>query len=189
MSVHCFPDGGALRRPRTRQRPKAGGSESYTKVRVSGCDKSGKWARRAGYLKDNAHNFLPDVQPPLPYSHRARRVAPRLHALFGCYHPPCEEVLQAAEREMLEENCGMFVERHLQPLQSAIGRLRRGPRLRGGEGRLKRNSFFRLCPVLASGLRGPLFGTFAPRYIGWTVLAMQDGAVGGRILRGDHCRL
>jgi hypothetical protein len=111
--------GSALHRPRTRQQPKAGGIESYTKVRVSGCDKSGRWARRAGTSKITTH---------LPYSHRARRVAPLLHALFGCYLPPCEEVRQPAERELLKENCGTVAMRHLNPLKSAIGRLLlRGP--------------------------------------------------------------
>jgi hypothetical protein len=154
---------------------------------VSSCDKSGRWARRAGgYLKDHARNFRLDVQPPLPYSHRARRVAPKLHALFGCYLAPCEEVLQAAESELLEENCRTLPERHLFPLQSAIGRLPlRGPQLRGGEEHLKRNLFLRLCLVPTSGLRGPLFGTFAPRYDGRIVLVMLDGAVGGGILCSD----
>jgi len=132
--------------------------------------------KAGGYLKDHARNFRLDVQPPLPYSHRARRVAPQLHALFGCYLAPCEEVPHAAERELLEKNCGTLAKRHLHPLQPAIGRLLlRGPQLRGGEGRLKRNLFLRLGPVPTSGLRGPLFGTFAPRDIGRTVLAMLRG--------------
>jgi hypothetical protein len=33
-------------------------------------------------------------------------VVQQLHALFGCYFHPREEVLQAAERDMLEENFG-----------------------------------------------------------------------------------
>jgi hypothetical protein len=45
--------------------------------------------------------------------------------------------------------------------------------------------FLRLSPVPTSGLRDPLFGTFAPRHIGRTVLATLAGAVGGGILRSD----
>jgi hypothetical protein len=121
-------------------------------------------------------------------------VAPQLHSLFGCYRAPCEEVLQTAKRELLEENCRTLTKRHLHPLHSAIGRLLfRGPPLRGGEGHLKRNLFLRLSPVPASGLRGPIFGTFAQRYNGRTVLAMLDGAVGGgicvAILRSDYFQL
>jgi hypothetical protein len=52
-----------------------------------------------------------------------------------------------------------------------------------------RNLFLRLCTVRASGLRGPLFGTFSPRHVGQTVLAMLAGAVGGGILRSDYCQL
>jgi hypothetical protein len=117
--------------------------------------------KAGGYLKDQARNFrLNNVLPPSPYSHRVRRVAPQLHALFDCYLSPCKEVLQAAERELLEDNCHTLAENYLHPRQSAIGRLLlRGPQLRGGEGRLKRNLFLRLCLVLASGPRGPLLGT------------------------------
>jgi hypothetical protein len=43
--------GGALHRPRTRQRPKAGGRETYTKVRMSGYENSSWWAERAGTSK------------------------------------------------------------------------------------------------------------------------------------------
>jgi hypothetical protein len=46
-----------------------------------------------------------------------------------------------------------------------------------------------LCLVPASGLRGLLFGTFAPRPMERNVLAMLAGAVGGGILRNDYCRL
>jgi hypothetical protein len=46
-----FRRGDALHRPRTRHRPKVDGIEQYTKVRVSGCEKSGRWARRAGTSK------------------------------------------------------------------------------------------------------------------------------------------
>jgi hypothetical protein len=142
--------------------------------------------KAGGYLKDHARDFRLDVQPPLPYSRRVRRVAPQLHAMFGCNLAPCEEMLQAAERELLEESCCTLAERHLHPLQSAIGRLLlRGPQLQGGEGRLMRNLSLRMCPVPASGLRGPLFGTFAPRHIRRTVLAMLDGDVSGGVLRSD----
>jgi hypothetical protein len=45
------------------------------------------------------------------------------------------------------------------------------------------NLFLRLCPMPTSGLRAPLFGTFAPRHIGRTMFALLDGDVGGGILR------
>jgi len=44
----------------------------------------------ANDLKDRARKFRLDVWPPLPYMHRARRVAPQLHTLFGCYLPPAK---------------------------------------------------------------------------------------------------
>jgi hypothetical protein len=78
--------------------------------------------KAGGHLKYHVRNFRLDVQPPLPYSQRARRVAPQLHALFGCCLAPCEEVPKAGERELLEENYGTLAKRHLHPLQSAIGR-------------------------------------------------------------------
>jgi hypothetical protein len=49
--------------------------------------------------------------------------------------------------------------------------------------------FLRLSLVPTSGLRGPLFGAFAPRHVGRTVLAMLAGAVGGGILRSDYFQL
>jgi hypothetical protein len=117
-------------------------------------------------------------------------MAAQFHALFGCYLPPAnEEVLQAAKREQLEENCGTLAERHLHPLESAIGRLlRRKLQLQGGVGRLKRSLFLRMCLVRASGLRDSLFGTLAPRHIGRIVLALLDGGVVGGIQRRDSCR-
>jgi hypothetical protein len=95
-----------------------------------------------------------------------------LHALLSCSLPPCEEVRQAAERELLEENRGTLAKRHLISLESAIGRLLRcGPQLRGGEGR---DLFLRLCLVLASGLRGPLFGAFCAE-VYWADYASDVG--------------
>jgi hypothetical protein len=103
---------------------------------------------------------------------------------------PYEEVLQTTERELLEENCGTLAERYLRPLLSAIGCLIfLRPQLRGGEERLKGNLSLHLCLGPASGLRAPLFGTFAPRHIGWTVLAVLDGDVGVGTLRKDCSRL
>jgi hypothetical protein len=99
------------------------GHSQYEKVRVSGCDKSGRWATPAGTSKITpASSALMSSHRYLPYSHRARRVTQQLNAFFGCYLRACEEALQAAERELLEDNGGTFAERHLHPLRSAIGR-------------------------------------------------------------------
>jgi hypothetical protein len=182
MSVHCFPEGGTLHRPRTRHRPKAGGIESYIKVRESGCDKSDRWARRAGLSK------ITPVTSALLSNHLShiRTERERWHRTFTL----CSVVTFPLAKKVLKRpSASTLAERHLHPLQSAIGRLLlRGPQHRGGDGRLKRNLFIRLRQVPPSGLRGPLFGTFAPRHIGRIVLAMMDGAVGGGMLRID-CRM
>jgi hypothetical protein len=78
---------------------------------------------------------------------------------------PCEEVLQAAKRKLLEDNCGTLEESNLLPLQSANLRLLlRGPQLRGGEGLLKRNLFLSLSTLPASGFAAPLRNVCAEAY-------------------------
>jgi hypothetical protein len=98
------------------------GHSHIQKVRVLGCDKSGRWARRAGTSK------IAPVNSALMSRHLSHICTERK----GWHRSStlCSAVTFPLRRgaRPLEDNCGTLAERQLHPLQFAIGRLLlRGP--------------------------------------------------------------